>query len=85
MQQLQGQVAHLQHTARAQEGTLEQLKGHLADKVAKEERAAKRDAEAYARLKRAYLTNKGHRAAMHAVGFFQHHISCMGCCPAIPS
>jgi len=41
------------------EVTLEQLKGRLSDKVTKEERVAKRDAEAYARVKRAFLTNKG--------------------------
>jgi len=59
VQRLQSQVAHLEHAARAREVTLEQLKGRLSDKVTKEERVAKRDAEAYARLKRAFLTNKG--------------------------
>ena len=56
---LQSRICHLEHASRAQETTLEQLKGRLADKVAKEERCARRDAEAYARLKRALLINKG--------------------------
>ena len=60
VQRLQSHICHLEHASRAQEGTLEQLKGRLADKVAKEERCARRDAEAYARLKRAFLVNKGH-------------------------
>lgn len=59
VQRLHSQVAHLQHAARAQEVTLEQLRGRLTDKVTREERLAKRDAEAYARLKRAFLANKG--------------------------
>lgn len=58
-QRLQSVVGHLEHAARAQEQTLEQLKGRLTDKVTKEERLARRDADAYARLKRAFLTNKG--------------------------
>lgn len=58
-QRLQSHVAHLEHAARAREVTLEQLKGRLSDKITKEERVAKRDAETYARLKRAFLTNKG--------------------------
>ena len=62
MQRLQSHIAYLEHSARAQEVTLEQLKGRLTDKVTKEERTAKRDAEAYARIKKAYLTNKGSAA-----------------------
>ena len=58
-QRLHSRVCHLEHAARAQEGTLEQMKDRLADKVAKEERCARRDAEAYARLKRAFLIHKG--------------------------
>lgn len=64
-QRLQSHVAHLEHAARAREVTLEQLKGRLSDKVTKEERVAKRDAEAYARLKRAFLTNKGEPSLWH--------------------
>ena len=59
VQKLRSQVTQLEHTTRAQEVTLEQLKGRLSDKVTKEERVAKRGAEAYARLKRAFLSNKG--------------------------
>ena len=59
VQRLHSHVTHQEHAARARELTLEQLKGRLSDKVTKEERVAKRDAEAYARLKRAFLTNKG--------------------------
>ncbi|KAL3157009.1 hypothetical protein ABBQ38_001262 [Trebouxia sp. C0009 RCD-2024] len=59
VQKLQSQLAHLEHASRAQELTLEQLRGRLSDKVTREERLARRDAEAYARLKRAFLSNKG--------------------------
>lgn len=59
VQKLQSQLAHLEHASRAQELTLEQLKGRLSDKVTREERLARRDAEAYARLKRAFLSNQG--------------------------
>jgi len=65
VQRLQSHVAHLEHAARAREVTLEQLKGRLSDKVTKEERVAKRDVEAYARLKRAFLTNKGDPSLWH--------------------
>ncbi|KAA6411758.1 MAG: hypothetical protein FRX49_13801 [Trebouxia sp. A1-2] len=68
VQRLQSHVAHLQHAARAQEVILEQLKGRLGDKVTKEERVAKRDAEAYARLKRAFLTNKGEGSSRGQAG-----------------
>lgn len=59
VQKLQSQLAHVEHASRAQELTLDQLKGRLTDKVTREERLARRDAEAYTRLKRAYLSTKG--------------------------
>lgn len=59
VQKLQSQLAHMEHASRAQELTLEQLKGRLSDKVTREERFARRDAEAYARLKKAFLSTKG--------------------------
>lgn len=59
VQKLQSQLAHVEHASRAQELTLDQLKGRLSDKVTREERLARRDAEAYARLKRAFLSNRG--------------------------
>ena len=57
--QLRNQIAHLHHAARAQEVVVERLKSAIRDRVTKEERLAKRDAEAYARLKRAFIANKG--------------------------
>lgn len=69
VQRLHSHIAHMEHAARAQEVTLEQLKGRLGDKVTKEERVARRDAEAYARLKRAFLSSKGPPA----------HIYCLIC------
>lgn len=59
MAQLRNQIAHLEHAARAQEVVVERLKGAIRDRVTKEERLAKRDAEAYARLKRAFIASKG--------------------------
>ena len=72
VQKLQSQLAHVEHASRAQELNLEQLKGRLSDKVTREERLARRDAEAYARLKRAFLSNKGMNPPMCGSSFLQH-------------
>ena len=74
VQKLHSQLAHWQHAARAQELTLEQLKGRLSDKVTREERLARRDAEAYARLKRAFLSNKGRSLSLNLS--HSHFVSC---------
>lgn len=72
VQKLQSQLAHVEHASRAQELTLDQLKGRLTDKVTREERLAKRDAEAYARLKRAFLSTKGSHLFCHRVAYKMH-------------
>ena len=72
VQKLQSQLAHVEHASRAQELTLDQLKGRLSDKVSREERLAKRDAEAYARLKRAFLSNKGINLSLCGFPILQH-------------
>ena len=76
-QRLQSVVTHLEHAARAQELTLEQLKGRLSDKVTKEERLARRDADAYARLKRAFLANKGLGIFCKAIAQKMHAHACL--------
>lgn len=57
--QLQAHIVQCEHVARAHEMTVEKLKGALRDKVNREERVSKRDAEAYSRLKRAFVSSKG--------------------------
>ncbi len=56
---LHGYIAQLDHASRAKEATIQQLKERLADGVARAERLARRDAEAYARLRGAHLANRG--------------------------
>lgn len=75
MQKLRSQLAHMEHASRAQELTLDQLKDRLSDKVNREERLARRDAEAYARLKRAFLSNKGMDLSLWVLLF----AACMVC------
>ena len=43
---------------------VERLKGALRDRVTREERLSKRDAEAYSRLKRAFISGKGTQTVM---------------------
>ena len=57
--QLQNHIVQLEHAARAHEMSVERLKGALRDRVTREERLSKRDAEAYSRLKRAFISSKG--------------------------
>ena len=57
--QLQNHIVQLEHSARAHEMGVERLKGALRDRVTREERLSKRDAEAYSRLKRAFVSSKG--------------------------
>ena len=56
---LHGYIAQLDHASRAKEATIQQLKERLADGVARAERLARRDAEAYARLRGAHLASRG--------------------------
>ena len=77
VQKLQSQLAHVEHASRAQELTLDQLKGRLSDKVTREERLARRDAEAYARLKRAFLSNKGMNPSLCGFSILQHAGVCI--------
>ena len=56
---LHGYIAQLDHGSRAKEATIQQLKERLADGVARAERLARRDAEAYARLRSAHLASRG--------------------------
>ena len=59
MSRLHGYIAQVDHASRAKEATIQRLKERLADGVARAERLARRDAEAYARLRGAHLASRG--------------------------
>ena len=57
--QLRQQLTQAQHSGRGNEALAEKLRERLADRIQAEDRRARRDAEAYARLQRAMSVAKG--------------------------